>query len=383
MAKKLLLLIVCVLVAVLGTGCPSKTDYGESASCFPKAVWEGLGRPTWGGGITPIESDGPWPFLLYPGQIASLTVKGGDDKDYSTTAVEPNGKCTTSCDSDKLCIAEISNRNVKYMLSGFTGYLQEVYQDVDDPMGRRFYFEAKKETITTNEPFTLTIYRMGASKGEYNGADNFASTTFHGEVQPPTLFTLFPVKNPRAREQDIAGMLQRGSLKLREDKPKHNGTLTLKQRKNETKDEHVPVEYQAGDMKTAWEAPVDVQSEFFFPIIYELMVRGYDILACDSIDDGDPDPTFGITWTMYNFIGVSVLAPNPDRTLLHEVGHCVGLDHWDVDAPTVPDSYWNIMRTSNAFGGPYSGEAMDISGAYPSGDSQAKRYKKGLWLWEE
>jgi len=270
------------------------------------------------------------------------------------------------------------------MLSGFTGYLQAVYQDADDPMGRRFYFEAKKETITENKPFTLTVSRSGASKGEYNGADNFASTTFQGEVQPPTLFTLSPVKNPEALEQDLPGMLHRGSLKLREDKPNYDEretTMNLKQRRNEIKDEHVPVEYKAYSALTDPDAPKEVRSIYHYFTLLYLVAAGYDILACDSIDAGDPQyaEVFGMTWLALDFMAISKRAPNPDRSLLHEVGHCVDLDHWDVD----PDSDSNIMRSIGPRGGPYAPEAMDVSEVYPSGNSQAKRYKEGLDRWKD
>jgi hypothetical protein len=285
MYKNIGLLLLAIAVVVLGTGCQNN-DYGESAVCIEKSIWDALGQPTFYESITAINSGGFWCYQIFPGQIGTLTVQGGYDEDLTTTQTEPNGICPDGCPSTpdaKICIAIISNRNVPYTSSGSTGYISEFYQDKDEPTGtgRTFYFAGTSDAIASDQPFSITVAILGASQGEFEGAPNWAIQQFNGTIKPSPVCTLRPVRNPQAAMQDVDGMLHRASIRLREDKAHQSSTtppMDLKQRYQESRDHSANAEYKAAVVETSLLAPKDLASVADIPLVLCLCGLGYDVL---------------------------------------------------------------------------------------------------------
>jgi hypothetical protein len=307
--------------------------------------------------------------------------------------VKPDGKCNTPCVSGDVCVVEISNRNTPFVLIETTGPIRETWQEFEpagadpeftQPPGRTFYFEVSPEMIEEDTPFSITVRRGGASQVELSGP-NHKLKVFTGVVKKPKVFELHAVastsKDLDSEANSIQQHYKQASTYLRENSPQQESSapppLNLKQRLSNVQDVSVSAEYKISSIdRLQFGAPSDYSTSLHFSLIQALNTSGYDILLTKSIDDFGA-PCFGLTYSWLGFMILSREAPVKVRTALHELGHAVGLAHWEDDIV----SYFNIMRENEIYGGPFEARALSVSPANPDEIPQSTAYWVGRGEW--
>ncbi len=395
--------------SILLSGCPETTDYGVAAWCACAGEIDSIPAPN---GM-PIEEISQPAFPMgHPGQIIHVQVSGGKDEDLMIGgAVAPLSGCpdclpSDSCqyfcgDPEQICVSSYDNRNVEFIWG---------YDDPDELIeGIEYYTNGETsdcyveikcdlEDFTEIKTFYLTVVRLGSSGDEWpyefdppipEMEDNFASRIIECAVCPTqSKFVLTVAQNTSVQPMDIENNFILGSQALRKDlSGAHVSTMGLKERSEDGRDVSVDVDYKVSTVIISNQVPGYALEDIWDPnsttiteYLLALMSADIDMLIVNDILDSG-EGTLGLSYTFFHFIVINAIegADSRANSIIHEIGHCCGLDDNEILDPMSLDGKalpYNIMVNGLGLGANVS-KGMDCQA------DQGSAYMSGCIYWYE
>ncbi|HNT88660.1 MAG TPA: hypothetical protein PKL84_12420, partial [Candidatus Hydrogenedentes bacterium] len=273
------------------------------------------------------------------------------------------------------CSVLVGNLDTPYVFLEWGGYLDAVEPHLNTaPLFHTWLMRAPYQYVGVNTPFHVIASRTGASQSELYG-ENFAERRFDGLVLPPPRYTMSIAKHPDAADLLLSGPDSDGSEDLRRDmaeNPQAGPQTYLHEIVSETSDNSVCVDYRVVSQTENTLVPINLDfMSFWHRVMLEYFNGlGYDIFIVDHIYDvEDRPPPDGPEYNGVYAVGIDSIdfiimaareiaydGVDTKQVFFHEIGHCVGLRHNEVNEGTGPPVFpKNLMRSI------YANMGMDVN----------------------